>query len=218
MTSFGYNRSQSGAIPCVNINTARFCRSRVSDVGQLPLPRSYPALVPRLCSVVRVGSLPCPVDRNPGPCRPAASFLPHERRSSKSECGRNAAGSDFTLPWYCLVLSVLSYSPRPPLLSAFSSSHALSPSPPFGLGPVRLCNVHHFSCLMVPCQLARLPSQPFLLCALTCTPTTWTLCTYCAVASCRLQEPYCWNHTTGVLGKCPAGRCVIRWIRADPLG
>lgn len=101
-----------------------------------------------------------PVDRDPGPCLALlASFLPHERRSSKSECGRNAASSFTALefPLYCLVLSCLIHlgpplhlhpHPRPPL----RLTHC-SPSPLFGLGPVRLCNVHHSLVVPYPASL-----------------------------------------------------------------
>lgn len=111
------------------------------------------------------GSFPCRLTSILVPVGLLASFLPHERRSSKSECGRNAARRDFTFPLYCLVLSCLIHLGPPSPAPGSSSSHALSPSPPFGLGPVRLCNVHH-SRRALPCQLSSLPSLPF---PLTCT-------------------------------------------------
>lgn len=113
------------------------------------------------------GSFPCRLTSILVPVRLLAFLVPHERRSSKSECGRNAARSDFTFPLYCLVLSCpVLFTSAPPLsCSGSSSSHALSPSPPFGLGPVRLCIVHH-SHRALPCQLSSLPSLPF---PLTCT-------------------------------------------------
>lgn len=101
-------------MPCVNTKTARSSRQRVSDEGQLPLPRSYPALVPRLCSVVRVGSLPC---RSTETLVPAGLLLPSCPTSDDPQ-SLNAAGMlravTSLFPGIVLSCLVLSYSPRPP--------------------------------------------------------------------------------------------------------
>lgn len=155
-----------------------------------------------------------PVDSDPGPCRLSASLLPHERRSSKSECGRNAAGSDFTLPLYCLVLSCLIHlGPPSPLLGLLFVSRTVTVST-LWLGTRAAVQCASFSCLTLPVSQ---PALPAFALPCTCTLAIWVLCAYCAVASCRLQEPYCWNHTTRVLDGCPADPVVIGGIRFDPL-
>lgn len=164
-----------------------------------------------------------PIDRNPGPCRLPSSFLPHERRSSKSECGRNAAGSDFSFPLYCaIVLSclALSYSPRPPLLllGLLFVSRTVTVST-FWLGTRAAVQCASFSsCLTLPAsQSDSQSSQP----GQSASPAYINLLeisvrTVPCHPGCRLQEPYYWNHTTRVLDDCPAGRCVICGIRFDP--
>lgn len=143
------------------LTTRTSCPSRACT----RLPWSY-------CAPSSEWLFPMPVDRDPGPCLALlASFLPHERRSSKSECGRNAAASSFTalqlFPLYCLVLSCLVLftwaPPSPSPSSASSSSHALSTIPTIWLGPVRLCNVHHSLLVPYPASLPVLPfCQPAL--------------------------------------------------------
>lgn len=112
----------------------------------------------------------------------------------------------------CIVLSCLvlftSAPPSPSPSSASSSSHALSTISTLWLGTRAAVQCASFSPRALPCQLAILPvlpaCPPCLRLALCCTlhRHIWVLCvysTYCAVSSCRLQEPYCWNHTTRVL-------------------
>lgn len=186
------------------LTTRTSCPSRACT----RLPWSY-------CAPSSEWLFPMPVDRDPGPCLALlASFLPHERRSSKSECGRNAAASSFTalqlFPLYCLVLSCLvlftSAPPSPSPSSASSSSHALSTIPTIWLGTRAAVQCASFSPRALPCQpaspaiLPACPPCPFALpCVVLYIDTSGYGCiysTYCAVSSCRLQEPYCWNHTT----------------------
>lgn len=206
------------------LTTRTSCPSRACT----RLPWSY-------CAPSSEWLFPMPVDRDPGPCLALlASFLPHERRSSKSECGRNAAASSFTalqlFPLYCLVLSCLIHLGPPipiPLLGLLFVSRTVH-HPHYLAGTRAAVQCASFSPRALPCQ----PASPAILPA--CPPCPFALpcvvlyidtsgyvriySTYCAVSSCRLQEPYCWNHTTKstYLMTAPAGRCVICGIRFDP--
>lgn len=113
-----------------------------------------------------------PVDRDPGPCLALlASFLPHERRSSKPECGRNAAASGFTalqlFPLYCLVLSCLIHLGPPipiPLLGLLFVSRTVHPLHSLAWDPCgcAMCIILS-SCLTLPaCQSASPASLPSL--------------------------------------------------------
>lgn len=182
------------------------------------------------------GSFPCRLTEIPVPVWPC--LLPSCPTSDDPQ-SLNAAGMQQRAVLLhfnfspCIVLSCLvlftSAPPSPSPSSASSSSHALSTLSTLWLGTRAAVQCASFSPRALPCQLASLPvlpaCPPCLRPALCCTVHRhiWVLCaysTYCAVSSCRLQEPYCWNHTTRVLyllDDCPAGRCVICVIRFDPL-
>lgn len=114
------------------------------------------------------GSFPCRLTEIPVP---VWSCLLPSCPTSDDPQSLNAAGMQRAVllhlnlfPLYCLVLSCLIHlapplhlhpHPRPP----HRLTHC-SPSPLFGLGPVRLCNVHHSLLVPYPASLPVLPVLP----------------------------------------------------------
>lgn len=132
--------------------------------------------------------------------------------------------SDFAFPLYCIVLSCLTHLGPPPSPGRrLTHCHGLRSLAwdPCGCAMciiLILPSSYHASAGRQPASPASPASPPVFQSApraLCTASTTWVLCAYCAVSSCRLQEPYCWNHTTRVLDDRPAGRCVICGIRFD---